>query len=50
MNNEPYFEKGVLDQGYWPDGLYTPPCDEAMIYDIQKMKDLGFNMIRSILR
>ncbi len=50
LNNKPYFQKGVLDQGYWPDGLYTPPCDEAMIYDIQKMKDLGFNMIRSISR
>ena len=50
LNNEPYFEKGVLDQGYWPDGLYTPPCDEAMIYDIQKMKDLGFNMIRKHIK
>lgn len=31
LNNKPYFQKGVLDQGYWPDGLYTPPCDEASI-------------------
>ena len=46
LNNEPYFEKGVLDQGYWPDGLYTAPSDEALIYDIQTMKNLGFNMIR----
>lgn len=38
------------NQGYWPDGLYTPPCDEAMIYDIQKMKDLGFNMIRKHIK
>jgi beta-galactosidase/beta-glucuronidase len=50
LNNKPYFQKGVLDQGYWPDGLYTPPCDEAMIYDIQKMKDLGFNMIRKHIK
>ena len=46
LNHRPYFQKGVLDQGYWPDGLYTPPCDEAMIYDIRKMKELGFNMLR----
>jgi len=36
----------VLDQGYWPDGLYTAPSDEALIYDIRAMKDLGFNMLR----
>ena len=36
----------MLDQGYWPEGLYTPPCDDAMIYDIRTMKELGFNMIR----
>lgn len=46
LNNRPYFQKGVLDQGYWPEGLYTAPCDEAMVYDIQTMKDLGFNMLR----
>ncbi len=46
LNHQPYFQKGVLDQGYWPEGLYTPPCDEAMIYDIQTMKELGFNMLR----
>lgn len=46
LNNHPYFQKGVLDQGYWPEGLYTPPCDEAMVYEIRKMKELGFNMIR----
>ena len=50
LNNAPYFQKGVLDQGYWPDGLYTAPTDEAMIYDIQKMKDLGFNMIRKHIK
>ncbi|MCI9421285.1 MAG: glycoside hydrolase family 2 [Dorea sp.] len=46
LNNQPYFQCGVLDQGYWPEGLYTPPCDEAMVYDIRAMKELGFNMIR----
>ena len=50
LNNKPYFQKGVLDQGYWPDGLYTAPTDEAMIYDIQKMKDLGFNTIRKHIK
>ena len=46
LNNKPIFNMGILDQGYWPDGLYTPPSEEAMIYDIQKLKDLGFNTIR----
>lgn len=46
LNNKPYFHHGILDQGYWPEGLYTAPCDEALIYDIQKMKQLGFNMLR----
>ena len=46
LNNKPIFNMGTLDQGYWPDGLYTPPSEEAMIYDIQKLKDLGFNTIR----
>lgn len=46
LNNCPYFQRGVLDQGYWPEGLYTPPCDEAMVYDIRRMKELGFNMLR----
>jgi beta-galactosidase/beta-glucuronidase len=41
---------GTLDQGYWPDGLYTPPSEEAMIYDIQKLKDLGFNTIRKHIK
>ncbi|MFV0363389.1 MAG: glycoside hydrolase family 2 protein [Suipraeoptans sp.] len=50
LNNKPYFQKGVIDQGYWPKGLYTPPCDEAFIYDIKKMKDLGFNMIRKHMK
>ena len=50
LNNEPYFQNGLLDQGYWSDGGLTPPTDEAMIYDIQKMKDLGFNMLRKHIK
>jgi len=50
LNNELYFQNGVLDQGYWPDGLYTAPSDEAFIYDIQKVKELGFNMIRKHIK
>ena len=46
LNNEPIFMFGPLDQGWWCDGLYTAPCDEALEYDIQKTKDFGFNMIR----
>ena len=46
LNNKDYFQFGPLDQGWWPDGLYTAPTDEALAYDIQKTKDLGFNMIR----
>ena len=46
LNHRPLFLNGVLDQGYWPDGLYTAPSDEALIYDIKKMKELGFNLIR----
>ena len=46
LNNEPIFMFGPLDQGWWCDGLYTAPCEEAMKYDIQKTKDFGFNMIR----
>jgi beta-galactosidase/beta-glucuronidase len=46
LNNKPYFQYGPLDQGWWPDGLYTAPTDEALKYDIQKTKDFGFNMIR----
>ena len=46
LNNKDYFQLGPLDQGWWPDGLYTAPTDEALVYDIKKTKDLGFNMIR----
>ncbi|MBR1747026.1 MAG: glycoside hydrolase family 2 [Clostridia bacterium] len=50
LNNKPYFHNGLLDQGYWSDGMYTPASDEAMIYDIQKMKDMGFNMLRKHIK
>ncbi|MEZ5395532.1 MAG: glycoside hydrolase family 2 TIM barrel-domain containing protein [Bryobacterales bacterium] len=46
LNNEILFQMGPLDQGWWPDGLYTAPTDEALIYDIKVTKDLGFNMAR----
>ena len=50
LNNRPYFQNGVLDQGYWSDGLYTPPTDEAMVYDIRMAKSMGFNMIRKHMK
>jgi len=46
LNNEPLFQYGTLDQGFWPDGLYTAPSDEALRYDIEVTKRLGFNMAR----
>lgn len=50
LNNEQLFHFGPLDQGYWPDGLYTAPTDDALLHDIQFTKDLGFNMIRKHLK
>lgn len=50
LNHEPYFLNGVLDQAYWPDGLYTAPCDEAFIFDIETAKKLGFNMMRKHIK
>ena len=50
LNDEPYFCKGVLDQGYWSDSLYTPVSDEAIIHDIQTLKDMGFNTIRKHIK
>lgn len=50
LNNEPLFQNGVLDQGYWPDGLYTAPTDEALAFDIGVAKKLGFNMIRKHIK
>ena len=46
LNNKDLFQLGPLDQGWWPDGLYTAPTDEALHYDVKKTKDFGFNMIR----
>lgn len=50
LNGKPYFLKGVLDQGYWPDGLLTAPSDEALIHDIAAMKAAGFNMLRNHIK
>ncbi|MHA8072185.1 glycoside hydrolase family 2 protein [Aquirufa ecclesiirivi] len=46
LNNKNVFQLGPLDQGWWPDGLYTAPSDEALLFDIKKTKDFGYNMIR----
>jgi beta-galactosidase/beta-glucuronidase len=46
LNNKDLFHYGPLDQGWWPDGLYTAPTDEALLYDIRKTREWGFNMIR----
>lgn len=50
LNNEFLFQYGPLDQGWWPDGLYTAPTEEAMIFDIIKTKEMGFNMIRKHIK
>ena len=50
LNGESCFHNGLLDQGYWPDGLYTAPTDEAMIFDIQTAKKGGFNMLRKHIK
>lgn len=50
LNNKPIFQYGVLDQGYWPDGIYTAPTEEALLYDIKKAKEYGFNMIRKHIK
>ena len=46
LNDKPLFQFGPLDQGWWPDGLYTAPTDEALVYDLKKTKDFGYNMVR----
>ena len=46
LNGKPLFQYGPLDQGWWPDGLYTAPTDEALLFDIVKTQEMGFNMIR----
>ena len=50
LNNKPLFHYGTLDQGWWPDGLLTPPSDEAQLYDIEMTKKMGFNMIRKHIK
>lgn len=50
LNNEFVFQYGPLDQGWWPDGLYTAPTEEALIFDILKTKEMGFNMIRKHIK
>ncbi len=50
LNGKPLFQYGPLDQGWWPDGLLTPPSDEAMKYDLEVLKKLGFNMLRKHIK
>lgn len=50
FNNKPRFLIGTLDQGWWPDGLLTPPSDEAMAYDIKKLKAMGYDMMRKHIK
>ncbi|MDR0811771.1 MAG: T9SS type A sorting domain-containing protein [Paludibacter sp.] len=50
LNNEFLFQQGPLDQGFWPDGVYTAPTDDALRFDIEKTKELGFNMIRKHIK
>lgn len=50
LNNKFEFQYGPLDQGWWPDGLYTAPTDEALKFDIEKTKEMGFNMIRKHIK
>ncbi|MGI6590552.1 MAG: glycoside hydrolase family 2 protein [Eggerthellaceae bacterium] len=50
LNHKPLFLRGVLDQGYWPESLMTPPADAALEYDIRTMKDLGFNLLRKHIK
>ena len=50
LNGKPYFFHGLLDQGYWPDGIFLPGAPEGITWDIQTMKDLGFNMLRKHIK
>lgn len=50
LNGKPYFCHGLLDQGYFPDGIYTPASPDGFIYDIKKMKELGFNTLRKHIK
>ena len=46
LNGEPLYQRQVLDQGYWPEGIYTPPTDQALMADVEWIKRLGFNGVR----
>lgn len=50
LNGNPYYMNGLLDQGYWSDGIYTAPTDQALIFDIEKCKQLGFNTLRKHIK
>lgn len=50
LNGQPYLHIGLLDQGYWPDGLYTAPSDEALAFDIRTARELGFTMLRKHIK
>ena len=50
LNNQPFFFNGILDQGYWPESLMTAPSDEALVYDIKKLKEYGYNTIRKHIK
>ncbi|KAI0427666.1 family 2 glycosyl hydrolase [Xylaria sp. FL1042] len=50
INGEFFFQFGILDQGFWPDGIYLPPNHEAMVFDLKQLKSLGFNMLRKHIK
>lgn len=50
LNNQPIFHNGLLDQGYWSDGLYTPASEDAMVWELENIKELGFNMLRKHIK
>lgn len=50
LNNKFLFQMGPLDQGFWPDGIYTAPTDAALRFDIEKMKEFGYNMVRKHIK
>lgn len=50
LNGKPLFHSGLLDQGYWSDGMYTPPDDDAMSWELGKIKEMGFNMVRKHIK
>ncbi len=50
LNGRPVLHNGLLDQGYWSDGMYTPPSDEAMVWELSALKRMGFNMLRKHIK